>query len=100
MVLISTTNDWRLVDPLFDYIEGQPGGWSALSGDVLAAGAAGVPTNVTVRAVGDDGSAQAPSTGEQPKWVHLAAIAGGLVVVAALIAVLVARRRRDKGRPS
>ena len=100
VVLISTTNDWRLVDPLFDYIEGQPGGWSALSGDVLAAGAAGVPTNVTVRAVGDDGSAQAPSTGEQPKWLHLVAIAGGLVVVAALITVLVARRRRDKGRPS
>ncbi|WP_255507020.1 hypothetical protein [Mycolicibacterium sp. 018/SC-01/001] len=100
VVLISTTNDWRLVDPLFDYIDGQPGGWSALSGDVLAAGAAGVPTNVTVRAVGDDGSAQAPSANEQKGWVHLAAIAGALVIVAALVAVLLARRRLDSRRPS
>ena len=49
MVLVTTTVAWTLVDPLFDYIDGLNGGWSALTSDVLAAGAAGVPVNVAVR---------------------------------------------------
>ncbi|MEH3138905.1 MAG: hypothetical protein PGN37_01745 [Mycobacterium kyogaense] len=97
VVLISTTNDWRLVDPLLDYIDGLQGGWSALTGDVLAAGAAGVPTNVTVRAIGDSGSdAQTATSSEQKGWLPLAIAAGVLVIVVAVIAALLARRRRPK----
>lgn len=68
-----------------------------MTGDVLAAGAAGVLTNVTVRAVGDNGSeAQAATSSEQKGWVPLAIAAGVLVVVVAAIAALLARRRHAK----
>ena len=98
VVLISTTDDWRLVDPLLDYIDRQPGGWSALTGDVLAAGAAGVPTNVTVRAAGDDATAAAPATADRKQWVPAAVGVGAVIVVVALAAALLARRRAGARR--
>ncbi|WP_233716451.1 hypothetical protein [Mycolicibacterium vinylchloridicum] len=49
VVLVTTTANWSLVDPLFGYIEQLPDGWSQLTGDVLAAGAQGVPAGVSIR---------------------------------------------------
>ncbi|MBX7450657.1 hypothetical protein GR927_21960 [Mycolicibacterium sp. 3033] len=93
VVLISTTADWRLVGPVLDEIDRQPGGWSALTGDVLAAGAAGVPTNVTVRAGGDDLSAVDVTAAGQKTWLPAAVAIGAVAVVAAVAALLLARRR-------
>lgn len=92
VVLVTTTDDWRLIDPLLDYIDAQPGGWSALTGDVLAAGAAGVPTNVTVRDVASE-SAEAPAAATQKSWVPLAVAAAAILAVATVGAVLLTRRR-------
>lgn len=101
VVLVTTTGAWNLVDPLFSYIEGLDGGWSALTGDVLAAGSAGVPTNVAIRGAGDifeppsDGAGgifRLPSHGWS-RWVSI----GMLVALAAavvLLATLWSRRRR------
>ncbi|WP_197746854.1 hypothetical protein [Mycolicibacterium psychrotolerans] len=93
VVLITTTDDWRLVDPLLDYIDRQQGGWSALSGDVLAAGAAGVPTNVSVRAGDVQAAAEAPAAVAQKSWVPLAVAAAAILAVVLVAAVLLSRRR-------
>lgn len=49
VVLVTTSDNWALVNPLLDYIDGLPSGWSQLTGDVLAAGSAGTPVNFSVR---------------------------------------------------
>lgn len=97
VVLVTTTGSWTLVDPLFTYLGGLSGGWSQLSGDVLAAGAAGTPVNVTVR--GTDAAAEsAPAAGES----HARVSGGTTAVVAAVLALIVLvgvilwmRRRRS-----
>lgn len=48
VVLVTTTGAWSLVEPLLGYIDGLPDGWSSLDGNLLAAGAAGDVTNLTV----------------------------------------------------
>lgn len=60
VALITTTGAWTLVDPLFDYVDGQPDGWSSLTGDVLAAATQGTPANLSIRA--DDTAFPAPPT--------------------------------------
>lgn len=96
VVLITTTDAWTLVDPLLNYIDGLAGGWSELSGDVLAAGAAGVPANVTIRAGADTFKpVSAPSSN---RWIPIAAgvaVAAALaIVIAALLAIGRSRRSR------
>jgi hypothetical protein len=97
IVLVTTTDAWALVDPLFSYIEGLDGGWSALTGDVLAAGAGGVPTNVAIRADAEAVDTVPTQASTSPKqWIPLGV---GLAVVAALAivaAVLWSRRRRPE----
>ena len=91
VVLVTTTSAWTLVDPLFDYIEGLNGGWSALTGDVLAAGAAGVPVNVAVR--GADNVFLPPSQGWN-RWVIIGVVVALAAAIAILAATLWSSRRR------
>lgn len=97
VVLVTTTASWSLVDPLFNYIDGLDGGWSALSGDVLAAGAARVPTNVSIRDTGD--TFEPPSAPALPKsldqWIPIAVGVAVVVAIAVVAAILWARRRRN-----
>lgn len=98
VVLITTTDTWPLVDPLFDYLGQLEGGWSALTGDVLAAGAGGDPTNITIRDSADPSrgteSDQSTSSGLVKRWAPV----GIAVLIAASIAAIAAfswsRRRR------
>lgn len=48
VVLVSTTAAWSLVPPVLDHLANLPGGWADLSGNVLAAGAQGIPTDLSV----------------------------------------------------
>ncbi|RAV15175.1 hypothetical protein DQP55_07380 [Mycolicibacterium sp. GF69] len=95
VVLVTTTDAWSLVDPLFAYLDGQDGGWSALTGDVLAAGAAGVPTNVTIRAQADVYETPNPHT--MNRWVVVGAGVATAVAVLAVAVVVLSRRRRPPG---
>ncbi|OAN42375.1 hypothetical protein [Mycolicibacterium iranicum] len=103
VVLVTTTDAWSLVDPLFTYIDGLEGKWSALSGDVLAAGRAGVATNLSVFAqpTGED-VAEAPPAETSPPW----AVIGIAVAVAAAGAILAGilwsslRRKRRQSVPA
>jgi hypothetical protein len=91
VVLVTTTGEWTLVDPLFSYIDGLGGGWSQLTGDVLAAGAAGTPISLSIREE-DNGNgvlAPAPPSARIP-WVGI----GVGVAVVVLGAALMWRRRR------
>jgi hypothetical protein len=92
VVLVTTTDSWTLVDPLFTYLDGLEGGWTALTGDVLAAGAAGVPTNVAVRA--DDSTFAPPPPHKRNLWLPGGIGAGVLAVIAILAAMLWSSRRR------
>lgn len=95
VVLVTTTDEWGLVDPLFGYIEGLEGGWSALTGDVLAAGAGGIPTNVAIRAdteAVDTSAATAPKSLQ--RWIPLGVGAAVVAVIAIVAAMLWTKRRR------
>ena len=98
VVLVTTTDEWSMVEPLFNYIDGLEGKWSALSGDVLAAGRAGVPTNLSIFAQGGGDTAEAvePADTEQtaPPWRTIGIAAAVLAVIAVGAAILWASRRR------
>lgn len=96
VALVTTTDAWTLVDPLFDYIDRLDGGWSQLTGDVLAAGAAGVPVDVSIR--GDGNESERAQPGERGHWLEItAAVAlAGLATVAAIVLW----RRRSRRLPS
>lgn len=101
VVLVTSTASWSLVDPLFDYLDGLDGGWSALTGDVLAAGEARVPTNVAIR---DTGNVFEPSpTPALPKsvdqWIPIAVGIAVLAAIAVVAAILWSRRRRTAANP-
>ncbi len=95
VVLVTTTDAWSLVDPLLDYIDSNNGGWSALGGDVLAAGAAGTPTTLTLRAGADEFT----PPNEASSSNHTVPLAIGIAVLAALLlvtAIVITRRRRPR----
>lgn len=98
VVLVTTTGSWALVDPLFTYLDGLGGGWSQLSGDVIAAGAAGTVTDVAVRS-SDTAAANLPPVIEgSTTWTHIAtgiAVAVVVAVVAIGVALVLRRRRRS-----
>ena len=81
------------MDPLFSYIDGLGGGWSQLAGDVLAAGAAGTPINLSIRGDGTGYGVvePAPASAGIP-WIGIGI--GVAVAVMALGAALLWRRRR------
>lgn len=98
VVLITTTGDWTLVDPLFGYIDGSVGDWSQLTGDVLAAGAGGTPTDVAIRPTGN--VFEPPQSGASGLVVGGVVVAGVLAAIAVLAAVLFSRRRRTRAAGS
>lgn len=89
VVLITTTAAWSLVNPLLDYIDGLESGWSQLTGDVLVAGAAGTPADLTIRT-----ETEAPGSSGPGLWGWIAIGAGAAVVVAGFAAALWRWRRR------
>ncbi len=84
VVLVTTTKDWALVDPIFSNFEGSAGDWSQLKGDVLVAGAEGAPTNVAIRPTGN--VFEPGSTAS--RWWHYGSIVGGVLAAIAASAVL------------
>jgi hypothetical protein len=97
VVLVTTTGAWTLVDPLFSYIDGANGNWSQLSGDVLAAGAAGTPTNLSIRADGDTAGSSAmsePQADSPSRWILIGAAAAVVAAIAIVGLIVWSRRRR------
>lgn len=92
VALVTTTDSWSLVDPLIDYLERPDISWAQLTGDVLVAGAAGTPVNVSIR--GDDNESGLAQSGGGHGLQIAGAIA--LAVAAAIGGVLLWRRRSRK----
>lgn len=97
VILVTTTGAWSLVDPLFGYLDGVQGGWSQLSGDLLAAGPAGEPTELSIRTKAGGSNAEVDSAtassgdGRGP-WRGIG-IAAGVVALIAIAGAFVWRRR-------
>ncbi|MET0701155.1 MAG: hypothetical protein ABWY93_15985 [Mycobacterium sp.] len=100
VVLVTTTSQWSLVDPLLDYLgDTNAGGWSRLSGDVLAAGQAGTPTNLAIRGedtVGEPGAVNAAQASAGIPWVGIGVGVAVVAIGAALAAAWLVRRRRTR----
>jgi hypothetical protein len=98
VVVITTSGEWSLVGPLFGYIDQLPGGWSSLVGNVVAAGAAGTVTNLSI----GPGDVAPPPVDESTSWpTWLAFGAGGVLLVGlGLGALLWSRRRRGAAEPA
>lgn len=98
VVLVTTTGAWNLVDPLFDYFERLDGKWAALSGDVLAAGRAGVPTTLSIFAQPTGEEAPAPSESESTSssWLPLGIAVAVAAAVAIAVGLLLSNRRRRR----
>lgn len=92
VILVTTTGDWNLVGPLFSYVVGSDRNWVGLTGDVLAAGAAGTPTNVSIRETSDMMEPQ-PSSGGSGSWLKYGLIGGGVLAAIAVLAVILGLRR-------
>jgi hypothetical protein len=99
VVLVTSTAEWTLVDPLLDYIDGPDTSWTRLTGDVLAAGPEGTPTDLAIRS--DDGKSLDPAadsaSGSDSKtsalpWLEIG-IGAAVLVLVAIVAALVWRRR-------
>jgi hypothetical protein len=101
VVLVTTTGAWNLVDPLFRYIEGLDGKWTALFGDVLAAGRAGEPINLSVFAEPSAENTQEPQQAESTPipWALIGAGVAALAVAAVVAGILVSSRRRKRPQP-
>lgn len=97
VVLITTTDAWSLVDPLFNYLDAPGGGWSQLTGDVLAAGAAGDPTNVAIRSAGEVFEAPTATPDPVKQWLPIGIGVAAVAAVAIIAVILLAGRRRSKG---
>lgn len=97
VILVTTTGAWSLVDPLFRYLDGLEGGWSELSGDLLAAGPAGEPTNLAIRtkadgSTGEPGSPIAETAAGRHPWRGIGVAAGVLGLIAIAAALIWSRR--------
>ncbi|MGV0773096.1 hypothetical protein [Mycobacterium syngnathidarum] len=101
VILVTTTGSWSLVDPLFSYLSALEGGWSQLSGDLLAAGPAGDPTNLAIRTKADgstdEGGSHVAETGDGSlPWRGIGVGIGVLALVAIGAAVLWRRRNSNR----
>lgn len=95
VVLVTTSDNWALVNPLLDYIDSLPSGWSQLTGDVLAAGPAGTAVNFTIRT--DTLTAPQPKSISMLIWIG-AGTGAVLLVVGAFVFVKLRRRARPLPR--
>lgn len=91
VVLVTTTDEWGLVPPVFDYLAGLDGGWADLTGNVLAAGAQGIPTDLSIPV----GIPEAAPEKAQSHviWIAYGAV-GALAASAVLAGVWKVRRKR------
>lgn len=94
VLAVDATGDPNAADRSLDYIRGQDGTWSALTGDVVATGAAGQVINLSVAA----GTALAAPVSDGWRWWIWCSIAATAVGVPAVTAVGLLRRRRGKHR--
>lgn len=85
----------ELADKNMDYIRRLDNGWSSLTGDVVATGAAGDTVTLTVRAEQQMGDRADDKAGW--KWSVVATVAVGAVAAAAAVRGLIVRRRRNRG---
>ena len=99
VVLVTTSGDWALVEPILDYIDGLPNGWASLTGNVLAAGRQGSVADLSIGLKNDivpeNASASSASSGMWRTWL---AVGLGLTCVAAVAAALWWRRERARVR--
>lgn len=93
VILVTTSGAWSLVDPLLAYVDQQPNGWSSLTGNVLAAGADGVVTTLSIGS--DDAAPAAPN--DDVSWPIWLAIGAGAVVLFALVFGAITWWRRRRG---
>lgn len=92
VLLVTTSGDWSLTEPLFTHLAALKNGWTDLSGDVLLAGQGAQPQTLTIRAAGPVELPAASGT----HWKLVAwLVAGVLLVMAGLVAFLYLRRRRN-----
>lgn len=77
-----------------DYIRQRDNGWSSLSGDVVATGAAGDTVNLTIR--NRSTARGTPGSRDGSTWSALTTFVIGAVAVFALVRGLMSRRRRKQ----
>lgn len=82
-------------DESLEYIRQLDNGWSSLTGDVVATGAAGATVNLAVRT--DRPISNRPTTETGWKWAAAATAAVGVAALAAAVRALIVRRRRIRG---
>lgn len=85
----------ELADKNFDYIRQLDNGWSSLTGDVVATGAAGDTVKLTIRS--DRPMSNRPDVKTGWKWSAAATAAVGVAALAAAVRALIVRRRRSRG---
>jgi len=84
-----------LADKNMDYIRRLDNGWSSLTGDVVATGAAGDTVTLTVRAEEQMSDRAGDKAGW--KWSVMATLAVGAAAAGAAVRGLIVRRRRNRG---
>ena len=97
VVVVTTTGDWSLVNPVFEYLAGLPDGWSNLSGNVLAAGTQGAVMDMSIgletpSIVADSVAAEAPRDRTWIPWLGV----GVICLIAIGAAALWWRRRGSR----
>ncbi|MGE2722815.1 hypothetical protein [Mycolicibacterium celeriflavum] len=90
VVLVTTSGDWSLVNPVFDYLVTRPGGWRDLRGDVVVAGAGGKAKNITIHSNGP--ALRVAETSN--RWVPWALVGATAALIAGTVAMVTRSRRR------
>lgn len=95
VLAIAVPSKPRLADDSLTYIRRLDNGWSSLSGDVVATGAAGDTVSLSVRP--DRTTGTPPASRAESSWSGLATLAAGAGALLLLIRGLISRRRRQRG---
>lgn len=94
VVLVTTSGDWSLVNPVFDFLATRRGGWRDLRGDVVVAGAGGIAKNITV--LSDGPALRVVETSN--RWVPWALLGVATALIASLVAGITIGLRRKARR--